>query len=188
MPKIVAISGSLRKGSYNTLLMRAAIELAPKETTFEVGSIREIPLYDGDVEAGSGIPASVQALKQQIVAADGLLLVSPEYNNSIPGVLKNAIDWLSRPASDIGRVFGMRPVGVIGASPGRGGTTLSQNAWLPVLRTLGTLTYSGGRVMVSGAADVFDAQGKVQDAAVKGLLEKYVKGFAEFVGKYGARG
>ena len=87
-------------------------------------TLHGIPLYDGDVEAAEGIPAAVAALKEEIVAADGLLLVTPEYNNGIPGVFKNAIDWLSRPAADIGRVFGGRPVAVIGASPGQFGTML----------------------------------------------------------------
>jgi len=80
-----------------------------------------------------------------IAAADGLLLVTPEYNNSIPGVFKNAIDWLSRPPADISRVFGGKPVAIIGASPGGFGTILSQEAWLPVLRTLGTKPWFGGR-------------------------------------------
>lgn len=83
------------------------------------------------------------ALKDRIAAADGLLLVTPEYNNSIPGVFKNAIDWLSRPASDIGRVFDGKPVGLIGATPGGMGTPFSQTAWLPVLRTLGTRPFFG---------------------------------------------
>ena len=187
MPNIVAISGSLRAGSFNTMLLRAAIEVAPSGTVLEQASIRDIPLYDGDREAESGIPPSVNALKERIVAADGLLLVSPEYNNSLPGVFKNAIDWLSRPASDIARVFGDRPVGLIGATPGQGGTALSQAAWLPVLRTLGTLPYFGRRLLVSGAGKVFDADGKLQDAAVRAQLEKYMQGFAEFVGRMGAR-
>ena len=135
---IVGISGSLRRGSFNSMLLRAAVELAPADAKIEVGSIREIPLYDGDVEAEQGIPKPVQALKDQIIAADGLLLVTPEYNNSIPGVFKNAIDWLSRPPADIARVFANRPVALMGATPGGGGTMLAQTAWLQVLRTLGT--------------------------------------------------
>ena len=93
-----------------------------------VRSIRNIPLYDGDLEDAQGIPAPAQVLKDAIAAADGLLLVTPEYNNSIPGVFKNAIDWLSRPPADISRVFGGKPVAIIGASPGGFGTILSQEA------------------------------------------------------------
>ena len=96
----------------------------PQGATLEIGTIKGIPLYDGDVEAAHGLPATVSRLKEQIVAADGLLLVTPEYNNSLPGVFKNAIDWLSRPSADIPRVFGGRRVAVMGASPGGFGTLL----------------------------------------------------------------
>jgi chromate reductase, NAD(P)H dehydrogenase (quinone) len=134
MIKILGISGSLRRASYNGALLRAATRLMPDEATLETGSIRGIPLYDGDVEA-QGIPPAVTSLKEAIVKAHGVLLVTPEYNNGIPGVFKNAIDWLSRPAADIKRVFGGKPFAVMGASPGPFGTVLSQAAWLPVLRT-----------------------------------------------------
>jgi NAD(P)H-dependent FMN reductase len=182
MPSIVAISGSLRARSFNTMLARAAIAVTPAGTTVELVSIKDIPLYDGDVEA-AGIPAPVAALKDRIAGADGVLLVSPEYNNSIPGVLKNAIDWASRPASDIARVFGGRPFGLIGATPGRGGTNLAQAAWLPVLRTLGTLPFFGGRLGVAEAGRMFDDAGNLVDAQIRGLLEKYMAGFAAFVAR-----
>jgi chromate reductase, NAD(P)H dehydrogenase (quinone) len=119
-------------------------------------------------------------LKERIVAADGLLLVTPEYNNSMPGVFKNAIDWLSRPSADIGRVFGGLPVAVMGASPGGFGTLLAQTAWLPVLKTLGTETWFGGRLQVSRAGDVFDASGALVDKRVGEQLQKFVAGFCEF--------
>ncbi len=186
MPTILAVSGSLRAKSYNTMLLHAAIAAAPEGTTVEIGSIRDIPLYDGDLEAASGLPPAVTALKERVVAADGLLLVSPEYNNGIPGVFKNAIDWLSRPAADIARVFGERPVGVIGATPGRGGTTMAQAAWLPVLRTLGANLFTG-RVGVANAGKVFDAEGAVVDDAIRGQVEKYMAGFARFVAKHAAK-
>ena len=176
--KILGISGSLRKGSYNTALLRAAADLLPE---LEVGSIAGIPLYDGDLEASQGIPPAVQALKAKIVESDALLLVTPEYNNSIPGVFKNAIDWLSRPPADIGKVFGGRPVGVIGASPGGFGTILSQNAWLPVLRTLGTKTWFGGRLQVSRAGNVFNQAGELTDEAIREQLRKYLAGFVSFI-------
>ena len=98
---IVGMSGSLRKNSFNAGLLRAAAEVVSPGTNLETLSIRDIPLFDGDIEDGSGIPASVQQIKDRTAAADGLLLVTPEYNNSIPGVFKNAIDWMSRPATDI---------------------------------------------------------------------------------------
>ena len=178
--KIVGISGSLRKGSYNSALLRAAVGLMPQGAELEIGSIAGIPLYDGDLEAAQGIPAPVQALKTKIIEAQGLLLVTPEYNNSIPGVFKNAIDWLSRPSSDIARVFGDRPVGVIGASPGGFGTILSQNAWLPVLRTLGARAWFGARLQVSRAGNVFNEAGELTDDAIRSQLRKYLDGFVDF--------
>jgi chromate reductase, NAD(P)H dehydrogenase (quinone) len=178
--KIVGISGSLRKGSYNTALLRAAVGLMPQGAELEPTALHGIPLYDGDAEAAQGIPAAVQALKAKIVEAQGLLLVTPEYNNGIPGVFKNAIDWLSRPSSDIAKVFGDRPVGVIGASPGGFGTILAQNAWLPVLRTLGTRAFFGGRLQVSRAGHVFNEAGELTDETVRTQLRKYLAGFVDF--------
>ncbi|MGH8286056.1 MAG: NADPH-dependent FMN reductase [Steroidobacteraceae bacterium] len=178
MSTVLGLSGSLRAGSFNAALLRAAVEAAPKGMTVEIGSIRGIPLYDGDIEASEGIPAAVAQLKERIVACDALLLVTPEYNNSIPGVFKNAIDWLSRPPADIPRVFGGRPVGVIGASPSAFGTLLSQTAWMQVLRTLRTRPYFGASLYVSSAPKVFDASGKLVDDQVRARLTKYMEGFA----------
>jgi len=179
--RVLGISGSLRKGSYNTALLRAAVGLMPDGATLEAESIKGIPLYDGDLEAAQGIPPAVQALKDKIVAADGLLLVTPEYNNGIPGVFKNAIDWLSRPAAEIPQVFGDRAVALVGASPGGFGTILSQNAWLPVLRTLGTRPWFGAKLMVSRANKAFDADGVLVDDAMRMLLRDYLAGFVRFV-------
>ena len=181
MATITGLPGSLRSGSFNLMLLRAAAELAPAGTVIDIASIRDIPLYDGDVEAAQGIPAAVDALKAKIVAADGLLIATPEYNNSIPGVLKNAIDWLSRPPADIQRVFGSRPVAIMGASPGAFGTTLAQAAWLPVLRTLGMAPWFGSRMIVPNAANVFDRDGRLTDAAIRDRLRKFVNAFAAFV-------
>jgi len=179
--KILGISGSLRSASYNAPLLKRDAQLAPEGTRFEIGSIRGIPLYDGDLESASGIPEAAQKLKAQIMDCDGLLLVTPEYNNGIPGVFKNAIDWLSRPASDIPKVFGNRPVAVIGASPGGFGTILAQDAWLPVLRTLGTCPWFGGRLMVSRAGKVFSENGELTDDAMRTQLRNFMSGFAASV-------
>jgi chromate reductase, NAD(P)H dehydrogenase (quinone) len=180
MTKLIGISGSLRKGSYNSALLRAASTMMPAGTELLIREIRGIPLYDGDVEASDGIPAAVTELKDLIAQADGLLIATPEYNNSMPGVLKNAIDWLTRPAADIKRVFGGKPVAVIGASPGGFGTILSQNAWLPVLRTLETQPWFGGRLMVSRAQNVFDANGEMTDPKIHEQLKQFVEGFVQF--------
>lgn len=181
MMKIIGITGSLRSGSFNTALLRVGTGLVPSGTTLEITTLKGIPLYDGDIEVNEGVPPAVVALQAQIAAADALLLATPEYNNSIPGVFKNAIDWLSRPPSEIARVFGGRPVAVIGASPGGFGTILSQNAWLPVLRTLGTRPWFGGRLLVSRAQHVFNESGEMVDEAARKQLQAFLAGFVEFI-------
>ena len=179
--RILGISGSLRKQSYNSALLRAAQALAGDDVSFEAVTLHGIPLYDGDVEQQQGLPTSVSELKAKVLACDGLLLVTPEYNNGIPGVFKNAIDWLSRPASEIPQVFGDRPVAVIGASQGGFGTILSQNAWLPVLKTLGMRQWSGAKLLVSRAQAVFNENGEMVDEKVRTQLRDFVAGFAGFV-------
>jgi chromate reductase len=183
MTTIIGISGSLRRGSFNSALLRAAVELMLTDSELRIETIEGIQLYNGDIEASEGIPARVAELKQTIAKADGLLLATPEYNNSIPCVFKNAIDWLSRPPSDIKTVFGGKPVAVMGASPGGFGTILSQSAWLPVLRTLGTMPWFGGRLLVSRAQTVFDENGALKDEAIRKQLEQFLNGFVEFIQK-----
>jgi len=181
MATLIGVSGSLRSGSFNTALLNAAAAAMPDGSTLAIGTIRGIPLYDGDVEASDGIPAPVVALKEAIAAADGVLLVTPEYNNSIPGVFKNAIDWLSRPSADIARVFGDRPFALIGASQGGFGTILSQNAWLSVLRKLGARHWSGSTLMVSRATQVFDENGAIRDEAISRQLGDFLRGYAAWI-------
>ena len=181
MPVILGIAGSVRARSYNASLLRAIVELAPDDCRMETASIAGIPLYDGDIEAATGIPTVVETLKNRVAAADGLLLVTPEYNHSIPGVFKNAIDWLSRPPQDIPRVFGGRPVALMGATPGGMGTAHAQTAWLPVLRTLGTQPWFGTLLYVSGAHTVFDASGTLLGAQIKERLRNSMTGFVAFV-------
>jgi chromate reductase len=183
MTNLIGISGSLRRGSFNAALLRAASDLMPDGAGLTIGSIHGIPLYDADVEAAQGIPQTVAELKDAIASSDGLLLATPEYNNSMPGVFKNAIDWLSRPSADIKRVFGGKPVALMGASPGGFGTILSQEAWLAVLRTLGTKPWFGGRLLVSRAQGVFDKDGAIIDEAVKENLRRFMHGFVAFAGR-----
>jgi NAD(P)H-dependent FMN reductase len=180
MTTIIGLSGSLRKRSYNTALLHAAAGLMPEGATMTVKTTHGIPLYNQDDEAAHGVPPVVQDLKAAIAAADGLLLSTPEYNNSMPGVFKNAIDWLSRPSADIPKVFGGKPVALIGASPGPYGTLLGQSAWLPTLRTLGTKPWFGGRLLVSNADEMFDPTGQLTDAALQEHLRKFLAGFVRF--------
>jgi NAD(P)H-dependent FMN reductase len=178
---LIGISGSTRRASLNAALLRAAAAAMPEGAELRIESIAAIPLYNGDEEAAHGIPQPVARLKDAIAAADGLLLVTPEYNNSLPGVAKNAIDWLSRPAADIARVFGGKPVALAGASPGGFGTILSQNAWLPVFKTLGADLWSGGRLLVSRAGTVFGPDGEITDGPVRDSVGRFVAGFVAYV-------
>jgi NAD(P)H-dependent FMN reductase len=185
MTRILGISGSLRRGSFNSGLLRAAGELMPEGADLVTGSIRGIPLYDADDETETGIPPAVRLLKDQLAASDGLLIVTPEYNNGMPGVAKNAIDWLTRPSSDIAPLFHGRAVAVIGASPGAFGTILAQNAWQPVLRTLRTRPWHEGRLMVTNARERFDAEGNLTDAKIRERLAEFLAGFVAFAGTGG---
>lgn len=181
MTRILGISGSLRQASFNTALLHTAQKMMPEGVELVEGSIAGIPLYNADEETASGLPPAVIKLKEQIAGADGLMLFTPEYNNSIPGVFKNAIDWCSRPADDIGRIFGGKPVATLGASPGGFGTILAQDAWLSVLRTLGTRPWYEGRLMVARASGVFDEQGQMTDDKMRKRLKAFLQGFSEFV-------
>jgi NAD(P)H-dependent FMN reductase len=182
MVKLIGISGSLRKSSFNTALLNAAMASVGEGFILMAGTIKGIPLYDGDLEASDGIPTAVQTLKDLIQTADGVILFTPEYNNSIPGVFKNAIDWLSRPASEIPKIFGGRPFAIAGASPGNFGTQLSQNAWLSVLHTLGARIWSGKRLMVPHAGSVFDSDSRLVDEAPAKRLSDFVAAFADYAG------
>ncbi len=181
MPVIIGLCGSLRKDSFNLALLKAASRLAPAGCRIDVRTLHGIPLYDADLEASDGIPEAVQVLKDTIAAADGLLLSTPEYNASLPGVFKNALDWLSRPASDIPKVFGHKPVALIGASAGGFGTVMSQAAWLPVIRALRMQPYYGPPIRLARAGNAFDADGSLRDADQAGQLAELLEGFTAFI-------
>jgi len=180
--KILALSGALRRGSYNTALLRAAANLAPDGVTFDLRTLHGIPLYDGDVEA-LGVPEAVTTLREAIRAADGLLIATPEYNNSMPGVLKNGLDWLSRPSGEGAKLFGGRPTAVIGATPGGFGTVQAQDAMLSVLRAFGCDCWFGGRLMLSHASGAFDAEGHLTEEKMLNQLRAFVAGFAAHVAR-----
>jgi len=176
MTTILGLSGSLRRASFNAGLLRAAQELAPEGVSITIGSIADVPLYNGDAEAADGTPPAVAELNRQLAGADGLLLVSPEYNNGIPGVFKNAIDWMSR--GEGGKNFRGKPVAVTGASPGNFGTAHAQSHWLPVLRTLGAKQWHEGRLLVSRAGDLCDSEGNLTDDKTRQRLADFIAGFA----------
>lgn len=180
MSEILGLSGSLRKASYNSALLNAAASLAPAGLSINIGSIRDIPVYDSDLEV-SAFPKKVQELKDSLAKAQGLLLVTPEYNNSVPGSLKNAIDWMSRPSEDMAKVFRDKPVALLGVSNGMGGTRFAQNAWLPVFRTLGMRPWFGGTMYIGPASTYFDENNNLTDEKIKERLKKFLEGFKAFV-------
>jgi chromate reductase, NAD(P)H dehydrogenase (quinone) len=181
MIRILGICGSLRAQSFNLGLLRSAQTLMDPGAELEVATLQGIPLYNADLEQAEGLPAAVVALKERLIASDGVVLATPEYNNGIPGVFKNGIDWLSRPPADVPKLFANRPVALIGASPGGFGTILAQGAWLPVLKTLGTRVWAGGRLLVPRAQQMFDATGSLVNEELRGQLRVFMLGFVEFV-------
>ncbi len=174
MTRLLGISGSLRRGSLNTALLRAAEELVPAGTSLSMASIDEVPLYNGDLDVDGG-PAPVQALKQQIDEADGLLLATPEYNYGIPGVLKNAIDWASRPGFK--SVLARKPVAIVGAAPGAVGTARGQAQLKQVLLATLAEVFPYPEVLV-GRAHERIRDGSLHDeetrAILRAMLESYV--------------
>jgi chromate reductase, NAD(P)H dehydrogenase (quinone) len=186
LTRLLGISGSLRAGSLNTALLRAVQQGAGTGAQIEIATLHGIPLYDGDLEAASGIPEAVRLLKERVIASDGVLLATPEYNGGVPGVLKNGIDWLSR-GGDSKKVFHGRPFALLGATPGGLATLGSQNAWLPILKKLGAQVWSGGSIMLSRAPSLMDANGTYTDAATRKLLAEFVAGFTAFAARAQAR-
>jgi chromate reductase len=158
--RVLGIAGSHRVGSYNAALLRAAREIAPIGLQVEEFDIRELPFYDGDVEA-DGDPTPVMVFKEAIRDADALLIATPEYNRGVPGVLKNAIDWASRPpfASPLTN----KPVAVIGASTGRGGTARAQEQLRSALEYSRARVLEQPEVLVPEAYMAFDEAGRLVD-------------------------
>jgi chromate reductase len=169
--RVLALSGSLRKASFNTGLLRAAVELAPEGMTIELGETRDLPHYDEDVR-GAGMPASAARLRAEVERADAILVATPEYNYSLPGGLKNAIDWASRPPK---QPFAGKALGIMGASGGVSGTMRAQYHLRQVAVYLDMHPVNKPEVFVRNAATLFDAEGRLVDAAareaVRGLLE-----------------
>jgi NAD(P)H-dependent FMN reductase len=180
MMHLVGVSGSLRKASFNTSLLKAALPLAPAGTTFTEATIEGIPLYNADIER-DGVPPAVTALKEAISQADGVILFTPEYNNFMPGVFKNAIDWASSSMTGAPNIFAGKSFALAGTSPGPFGTILGQDAWLPVFRTLGADLWAGKRLMLPKAGSLFDKEGALTDPDAQARLSAFIAAFAAYV-------
>jgi chromate reductase len=176
--RIVGFAGSLREQSYNRALLRAATELLPPGMSIEIHDLREVPLYNGDVEA-AGDPPGVAALKAAVRAADGVLMATPEYNHGVPGVMKNTIDWLSRPPQ--GAVLGKKPVGLIGASPGATGSARGQSQLRQAFEFTNSYCMPQPEYLLFRAHEKIDAEGRLTDEASRAFLGKYLVAFADWV-------
>lgn len=176
--RILGIAGSLRKASYNRALLRAAIALAPEGMTLVNFELDDVPLYNGDVEA-QGDPPGVAAMKAAIRAADGVLFVTPEYNHGVPGVMKNAVDWASRPARDA--ALNGKPVGIIGASPGMTGSARGQSQLRQAFEFTNSICLPQPEILVYRAHEKFDAAGALTDEATRKYLTAYLIALGDWV-------
>jgi chromate reductase len=185
---VLAIPGSLRRGSYNRLLLKAATECAPSGMCLILcESVASLPLFDEDLElATQGGPDVVRRLRDQVAAADGLLIATPEYNQSIPGVLKNALDWLSRPAPE--EVMVGKPVAVIGATRGRWGTRLAQSTLRQVLYATESVVLPKVGLFVREAESLFDDSGRLADGATRNQLSAVLSAFSKWIDIVGRQG
>lgn len=178
----MAIPGSLRKNSINHGLLRAALDDVPDGISLEIAEIRDIPIYDFDVQQGEGIPASVGALHEKIKNADAVLIATPEYNYSIPGGLKNAIDWLSRVPD---QAFNGKAIGIIGAAAGRAGTARSQYHLRQVFVFLNGHVMNKPELMVSEAMKIAGEDGSITDAETRRRIGDSVAALADWARKIG---
>lgn len=177
MTRLIGISGSLRDGSWNSALLRAAQDLVPPGTTLDIARIDEVPLYNGDLDVDGG-PPPVKNLKRRIGEADGLVLATPEYNFGIPGVLKNAIDWASRPGFK--SVLAHKPVAILGAAPGVVGTARAQGQLKQVM--LGTLSevFPYPEVLVGRAHERFQ-DGRLGDEQTRELVSEMLGAYVSWI-------
>jgi chromate reductase len=178
--QLVGVSGSLRKGSYNTMLLKAALQLLPPNVSMEIISIEDIPLYNADLDlpAAKQRPETVEHFRKILTDADGILISSPEYNYSIPGGLKNAIDWASRGEDS---PLLRKPIAVIGATPGLWGTTRMQIAFHNVFLFLDMKPVYKPEVLVAQAEKKFDKNGNLIDEMAKKLLKQKLEALKEMI-------
>lgn len=179
--RILGVAGSLRAASYNRALLRAAQALAPEGMTIEAFDLHPVPLYDGDVEA-AGDPEGVAAFKAAIRAADGVLFATPEYNHGVPGVMKNAVDWASRPPR--GAALDAKPVGIIGASPGATGSARGQSQLRQAFEFTNSFCMPQPEVLVFRAHEKIDADGNLTDQPTRDFLGKYLVAFGAWVRRF----
>jgi chromate reductase len=169
--QILGIAGSLRTQSFNRSLLKNAQELLPAEVRLEIYSLDDLPVYKQDLE--QSLPASVERMKSAIARSDAILFATPEYNYSIPGVLKNAIDWASRPGG--ASAWAGKPAAIVGATPGVLGTARAQYHLRQILVALDMPTVNQPEVMIAGARDRFDANGRLSDEKSIQLLDALLK-------------
>jgi chromate reductase, NAD(P)H dehydrogenase (quinone) len=179
--RVLGVAGSLRAASYNRALLRAVQEIAPAGMTIDAFDIAMIPLYNGDVEA-KGDPAPVADFKQAIRAADALLIVTPEYNHGVPGVLKNAIDWASRPARE--SPLAGKPAGIMGASPGMVGTARAQSQLRQAFTFTNTPVMPQPEILVARAREKFDAGGALTDEETRKHLALWLGAFKIWIARF----
>lgn len=178
---LLAIAGSLRDGSYNRQLLEAAARSAPANVQVRVYQhLAAIPLFNEDLAQAAGRgPQSVVQLRRAVRESDGLIIATPEYTQSIPGVLKNVLDWLSLPAPD--RVLAGKPVAVIGASTSASGTRLAQSALRQVLFATESRVLTGPALFARGADQLFDSSGRLVDSAIENQLDSVLAAFANWI-------
>jgi chromate reductase, NAD(P)H dehydrogenase (quinone) len=181
---IISICGSLRKGSYNRILMNALPGLAPAGMSLkEAPSFAEFPLYNADIQNSSGFPAAVSTLADAIRSADGVIFCTPEYNFSLPGGLKNAIDWVSRLPN---QPFAGKPIAIQSASPGPLGGGRVQYDLRRCMVFLDALTLNKPEIFVGGCASKIDEKsGEVKDETTRTLIKQQLEAFAKFVASHG---
>lgn len=179
--EILAFAGSLRKGSYNKAVLRAAKGLAPSSMNIDIFDLEGIPLYNADVEA-KGDPKRVNEFKEAIRKADGLLIATPEYNHGVPAVTKNAIDWASRPAKNA--VLNEKPVGILGASPGLTGSARGQSQLRQAFEFTNSYCMPQPEVLVYRAHEKFNEEGKLTDESTRKFLGKYLEALHLWVLKF----
>lgn len=176
--RVLAFAGSLRKDSLNRALLRAAVALAPEGMTIDVFDLIAVPLYNGDIEA-AGDPEGVTAFKHAIRAADAVLMATPEYNHGVPGVMKNAIDWASRPPRDA--PLSGKPVGLIGASPGMTGSARGQSQLRQAFEFTNSFCMPQPEILVFRAHEKFDAEGRLTDETTAKFLRQYLEAFHAWI-------